>query len=437
MTRFLTSLRRKVRTLTPERPGRRYNIFCGSNTWGEWLLALRLLVSRDITDNAQALAEYERRFGEISGTRHAVSFGAGRMALFAILEALGITAGDEIVIPAFTCVVVPNAILYSGAKPIYVDIEPSTFNIDVAKIEAAITRKTKALYAQHTFGLPCDVAGIRQIAARHHLAVIEDGALALGSATGDGLVGSLGDVAFFSTDHTKTISTHLGGMAVTNDPLLAGRLRSIQQRTSFLPASITRRMLLTFLVEYALFAPPVLWIGRSLYRVLIKSGVLFYFSDELQTSKPSAYPYPCRLSSAQAEIGIRQLIAFQGNAQHRRAMVDWLESRVQWNTRRMADLQRAVLLRYSFLVQDRPAFEARFANRFDLGIWFTSVVHCRDQALDLVGYEANSCPVAEYVTRHIVNVPTHPRIPLTVMQQAIAGTWSWLETQIVRECPIQ
>ena len=432
----MTSFRRKLRTLRPNRPGRRYNIYCGSNTWSEWFLALRLLGSREVTKNGGAIREYERRFAEVTGTRFAFSFGAGRMALFAILEALGLRSGAEIIVPAFTCVVVPNAILYHGAKPVYVDIEPTTFNIDVEKIEAAITPRTKALYAQHTFGVPCDVSKIRQIAAEHRLAVIEDGALALGGVADEGRVGSLGDAAFFSSDHTKTIGTHLGGMAVTNDAVVAERLRSIQQRAPFLRGSITRRMLLTFLVEYALFAAPVLWIGRSFYRVLVKTGVLFYFSDELRTSKPTAYPYPCRLSSALAEMGLQQLKNWQANVRHRRTVAEWLEGRVKWNSTRGVDIDRAVLLRYSFLVKDRSAFETRFADRFDLGIWFTSVVHCRNQGLELVGYEAGSCPVAEFVTHHIVNLPTHPRIPLAVMQESVISAWKWLETQVIRECPI-
>ena len=299
---MVASFLRKLMYIIPDKPGKRYNIACGSNTLFEWLLSLRLLFSANVNTNLQEISNYEKRFAHITGTNYAYSFGAGRMALYAILDALGIKEGDEIIIPAFTCVVVPNAILYHGAKPVYIDIATDMFNIDASKIESAITSKTKAIYAQHTFGVPCDVKKIREIANRHKLYVIEDAAHALGSYVDGEPVGSLADAAFFSTDHTKTISTHVGGMAVTNNPSLAEKLRLIQQKAPFLTAFTTRKIILTFMLEYILFLPPILWIGRAIYNVMLKTKLLFYFSDELNTKKPTKYPFPCRLSSAMAEI---------------------------------------------------------------------------------------------------------------------------------------
>lgn len=418
-------------------PGRRFNISCGSNTLLECLTVLRLLFSADVNTDLPVIRKFEDLFAGATGTRHAYSFGAGRMALFAILEALGIGKDDEIIIPAFTCVVVPNAMLYLGAKPVYVDIDPGTFNIDTSKIESAITPRTRALYAQHTFGFPCDMKALRSIAARHGLALIEDGAHALGSSVDGRLVGSLADVAFFSTDHTKTISTHVGGMAVTNDSVLGEKLAAIQQRAPFLSASVVRQILWTFLAEYVLFSAPLLWCGRAVHILLIKARLLFYFSDELQTERPSTYPFPCRLSSAQAEIGIRQLEGFSENARHRREIVDYLEGKINWNIGRLDEIRRSVFLRYSFLVDDRKAFETRFHRHFDLGIWFTSVVHGRDHDLEAVGYKAGSCPVAEYMTQHIVNFPTHSRITMKILAKEIERNGRWLDSQMIRECPIR
>lgn len=433
----MSSFVRKLKYIIPDKPGRRFNISSGTNTLYEWFLALRLLFSVDVNRNMRAIEKYENLFAKVAGTTNAVSFGAGRMALFAILEALGIEKDDEIIIPAFTCVVVPNAILYHVAKPVYVDVDSNTFNIDVNKIESAITPRTKALYAQHTFGLPCNVKVIREIADRHGLAVIEDAAHALGSYVDGAPAGSLGDVAFFSTDHTKTISTHVGGMAVTNNPVLSKKLRAIQQKAPFLSSTTTRQILLTFMLEYLLFSSPILWIGRTLHVFMIKARMLFYFSDELRTTRPKSYPYPCRLSSSQSEIGIKQLERFQENANHRNNIADYLENKVKWNATRIDEFKSSVWLRYSFLVKDRKAFEKRFNNYFDLGIWFTSVVHCREHSLNLVGYDDGTCPVAEYVTRHIVNFPTHQRIPMGILAKEVEKNWEWLESQIVRECPIQ
>ena len=429
----MASFFRKLKYIIPEKPGRRYNIACGTNTFLEWLICLRLLFSFNVNKKLNVIRKYEQNFSVVTGTDHAFSFGAGRMALYAILEALEIKTDDEIIIPAFTCVVVPNAILYHGAKPVYVDIEPTLFNIDVSKVELAITSKTKALYAQHTFGVPCDVHRIREIADRHGLYIIEDAAHALGSKNDGVPVGSLSDVAFFSTDHTKTISTHSGGMAVTNNPVLAEKLRIIQQNAPFLSGSTTRRILLTFMLEYVLFSPSILWLGRPIYNVMLKLKLLFYFNDELKTKKPRAYPFPCRLSSSLAEIGIRQLDKLSENIKHRSEIVDYLESKLHWNSNHLAKTKSSVLLRYSFLVDDRKIFETLFHNYFDLGIWFTSVVQGRDLDLHLVGYQSGSCPIAEQVAHQIVNFPTHSRIPLNILKKELDKNWVWLENHIVRD----
>jgi len=429
----MASFFRKLKHIVPDKPGRRYNIACGTNTLTEWLMSFQLLFSVEVNNKLSVIHKYERQFAAVTGTDHAFSFGAGRMAFFAILEALEIKRDDEIIIPAFTCVVVPNAILYHGAKPIYVDIESDLFNIDVSKIELAITSKTKALYAQHTFGIPCDVKKIREIADRHGLYVIEDAAHALGSTVDGVPVGALSDAAFFSTDHTKTISTHAGGMAVTNNSVLAEKLRIIQQNAPFLSGFTTRRILLTFMLEYVLFSAPKLWLGRAIYNVMLKAKLLFYFSDELKTKKPTGYPFPCRLSSALAEIGIRQIDKLAENIKHRNEVSEYIESKLQWNKSHLEKTQNSVLLRYSFLVDDRNAFESLFSNHFDLGIWFTSVVQGRNLNLNLVGYKTGSCPVAEQVSRQIVNFPTHPRIPLKILKKELDKNWIWLENHIVRD----
>lgn len=402
----------------------------GTNSIAEWWLMLREWVRGGDYADADIIRQYESRFAEICDVRHAVSFGAGRMALYAILEALDIGPGDEVIIPAFTCVVVPNAILYRGAVPIYVDIEPRSFNIDVSKIDAAITPRTKALYAQHTFGVPCDIAALREIAVRHRLPIIEDAAHALGAKYRGRPVGSLTEVAFFSTDRSKVINTHLGGVVTTSDPDLAGRIRAIQTKSRFLDAATTRRLIATFLVEYVCFAPKILWIGRIAYGLLARAGMLFYFSDEMRTSIPDKYPFPCSLSSAQAKLGLSQLDRLSTNIRHRRSIADWLESRVRWYGYSIQDAGEGAWLRYSFMVRDRARFEKAFSRRFDLGIWFTSVVSGRQDNLQEVKYHAGSCPVAEFAADHVVNFPTHCRIPLEFIQGDMVRNWAWLEGEI-------
>ena len=201
------------------------------------------------------IAEYEKCFAAATGSRYAFSFASGRMSLYVILEALGIGPGDEIILPAFTCVAVPNAMIYRGVKPVYVDIEAVTYNIDVSKIEEKISLRTKAIYAQHTFGIVCDMEGISGIAEKRGLYVIEDCAHALGASLNGRMAGSLGHVAYFSTDHSKVISTSTGGMVTTSDPEIAAKICEAQRSTPFLNPKSIRAVLWTFIIEYVLISP--------------------------------------------------------------------------------------------------------------------------------------------------------------------------------------
>lgn len=409
---------------------RQYNIFTGTNTFREACQMFRAAVFCK-NDPVSDVVDYEKEFAAICGVKHGISFGAGRMALYAILEALGIAEGDEVIIPAFTCVVVPNAIMYRGARPVYVDIEPKSFNIDVEKIEAAITPRTKALYAQHTFGVPCDLTALREIGKRHHLPIIEDAAHALGAVYQGKPVGSCTEIAFFSTDHSKVINTHLGGMVTTSDDALADRVRKIQAAAPSLGKKNNRRIMGSFLFEYFLFMPYAMWIGAKIHIVLIRLGLIFFFPDELETQKPTEYPYPCRLSALQAKLGLSQLKGLERNLRHRQKIAQYLEQKLGWYGLKSDDVKMSSWLRYSFLVQSRTRFERMLRKRFDLGIWFTSVVSGREDHFEAVHYQPLSCPVAEYVAQHIVNFPTHMRIPLDIVQQELEANWENIKSEVV------
>ena len=188
------------------------NFTSGTTTWKECLMVLLALLRFEPIQDGKWIGVFEKRVADLLGVKYAFTFSAGRMALYAILEALDIGDGDEVIIPGYTCVVVPAAIIYSGAKPVYVDISEKDYNIDVAKIEAKITDRTKAIIAQYTYGNPCNIGIIRQICHRHNLVLIEDCAHTLGTFDKDTMLGTMGDVAFFSTDHTKFISTSVGGV---------------------------------------------------------------------------------------------------------------------------------------------------------------------------------------------------------------------------------
>ncbi len=136
--------------------------------------------------------KYQSAFADWFGETNVFSFWKGRVGLYAILKSLDVGEGDEVILPGYTCVMDVNPIKYLGAKPVYVDIESDTFNMNVNLLEEKITSKTKVIIAQHTYGYVCDMDAILEIANRHNITVIEDCCLALGFTFKGRFVGNFG-----------------------------------------------------------------------------------------------------------------------------------------------------------------------------------------------------------------------------------------------------
>lgn len=170
---------------------------------------------------------FERRFADAHGAKHGIGVVNGTISLRVALLAAGIEAGDEVIVPPYTFLATASAVVEANATPIFVDIDRATFNIDPAAIEAAVTRRTRAIICVHLGGLPCDMDAIMAIAQRHGLIVIEDAAHAHGSAYKGRPVGAIGHMGSFSFQSSKNMSSGEGGIILTNDDALADRCRMI------------------------------------------------------------------------------------------------------------------------------------------------------------------------------------------------------------------
>jgi perosamine synthetase len=171
---------------------------------------------------------FENAFAEFCGVRHAVACCNGTVALHLALASLGITAGDEVIVPTLTFVATPNAVTYCGATPVFVDSEAETWNLDPAQVEAKITPRTKAIIAVHLYGHPARMSELKEIAQRHKLFLVEDAAEAHGALCDGQKIGSIGDVASFSFYANKIITTGEGGMVVTNDDAIADKIKLLR-----------------------------------------------------------------------------------------------------------------------------------------------------------------------------------------------------------------
>ena len=172
----------------------------------------------------------EEQLKTLTGAKFAVATSSATTSLFLALYVLGVGPGDEVIVPSYTFIATANVIVHVSAKPVFVDIDPKTYNIDPAKIEKVITKKTKAIIAVDQVGLPCDMDQISKIARKHKLYVIEDAACAIGSRYHGKSVGSLADITCYSFHPRKIVTTGDGGMLTTDNQKWADRARILRHQ---------------------------------------------------------------------------------------------------------------------------------------------------------------------------------------------------------------
>lgn len=181
-----------------------------------------------VSSMGKFVSEFEEKFAGYCGVRYGVATVNGTAALHLALTALDIRNGDEVIVPNLTFIATANAVLYTGAKPVFVDTTPDYWCIDPSKIENAITERTKAIIPVHLFGHPCEMDAINKIAKKYRILVIEDAAEAHGAEYRGKKVGSLSCVSCFSFHGIKIITTGEGGMCLTNDPTLAEKMEVLK-----------------------------------------------------------------------------------------------------------------------------------------------------------------------------------------------------------------
>jgi len=174
--------------------------------------------------------EFERSIVRYLGAADVIAVNSGTSGLHLCIRALGISEGDEVIVPSFAFIAVANAVRYERAVPVFVDVDPQTLNLDPSLLEQAITVRTRAIIVVHTFGCPAELSRILQFARRHGLFVIEDACEAIGAEYEGQKVGALGDVGVFAFYPNKQITTGEGGAVVTNSPEIALKVRRLRNQ---------------------------------------------------------------------------------------------------------------------------------------------------------------------------------------------------------------
>jgi len=362
----------------------------------------------------RTVRRFEQAFAQRFGADHAFTFWKGRVAMYAILRALGVGEGDEVILPGYTCVMDVNPIKYLGARPAYVDIEPVTYNMDVSLLEAKITPKTKVIVAQHTYGYPCEMDAIMDIASRRGITLIEDCCLALGSTYKGRTCGTFGVASYFSFQWNKPFTTGVGGVATTSDADLAKKIEQVCQEDLRAPPTKAALMLAAQRLVYrAVIYPKTTAYITNLFRWLTKKGLVVGSSSTAEFEPKMADDFFMAMSAGQARSGLRQLGKLDRNLAHRREMndiYDELLRQADWPVAEIPEYMDPVLVRYPVRVADKARAIAEAPSaRVELGTWFECPLHPIETPMAMYDYEDGMCPIAEAACREVVNLPLHMR----------------------------
>ena len=318
---------------------------------------------------------FEEAFAAMCGVKHAIATTSGTTALHVALLAAGIGEGDQVITSPFTFIASANSILFTGARPVFVDIDPATYNIDAALIEAAITSHTKAILPVHLYGLSCNMNAIMAIAKKHNLLVVEDACQAHGATFRGKRVGSFG-IGTFSLYPTKNMTSAEGGMITTDDDAIAEKCRVLRQH------GMRRR----------------------------------YYHDELG--------FNFRMTDVHAAIGLEQLKKLQFRNDQRivnaRILSDYLKHVV---VPCLPEGCVHVYHQYTIRVQGgkRDALRAYLQEKgIGSEVYYPVPVHKQSFYIEELGYR-DTFPQAERAAQEVLSLPVHPALSKVDLQTIIDG----------------
>lgn len=363
------------------------------------LLALKLLFSP--RKKGKAVKELESSLKEYLGVKHAFAFNSGRTSLMAILRALDLKDG-EVLLQAFTCNASVNPIIWSGLKPVYVDCDEKTFNMDLDDLRRKISPKTKAVMVQHTFGMPCEIP-------REDLILIEDCAHSLGAEINGQKTGTFGKAGFFSFSRDKVISSVYGGMVVTNDDDLAEKIKQYQDKLKYPSYLWIIQQLLHPILMNILILPTYKILGKYLLVLfqwlhLLSKAVHW---KEKQGRRPGYFPR--KMPDALAVLALNQFKKLDKLNQHRQEIADFYFRALLNSSFTLPKVSgKPVFLRFSVKHPDaHRIIKKAWKNNLLIGDWYTSPVAPDDTDLSKVKYIIGSCPQAEKLARETLNLPTN------------------------------
>ena len=372
--------------------------------------------------------KFEFLLRDFFSVRSAFTFAKGRVALYAALRALGLGPEDEVILPGYTCMVVPGAVKFLGCRPVYVDIEASSYNLNPTLLESAFSSRTRALIIQHTYGLPCYLNRILPWAVQKGISVIEDCCHAFGSRFRGQLLGTFAIASFYSGQWNKSFSTGMGGILVIPESTEAGKfaeeIERLTENEAYRPGWYRNLYLGAQILAHDLLVRP----GTSLritrlYRFLSRNGLMIGSSsnDEFRCRLPERYF--SLMSPCQMEKGRREMDRIEDNIASRRQNAQFYQEHladIGLHPLQLDSNIDPVFICYPVRVGNKSELLAMAERKgIELGSWFDSPLHPLQEGLELFDYHPGQCPVSEEVSREVINLPTHRRIGVTEREKIL------------------
>jgi perosamine synthetase len=370
-------------------------------------------------DSPAIVLESEDSFSRLVGDGGAVSYAAVRMGFFDLMRCIGIGAGDEVILFGATCAVMPNSVLRTGATAVFSDIDPQTFGSSVHGLAKCITARTKMIVAQHSFGIPSDIAPIVELARNAKIFLLEDCALTLGSTVGGIPVGNFGDAALFSSDHARPLSTLFGGLVYTRNLSLLSLLRESRAALAELPLPKQHALWRRFLLERYYCVPAryariglVELFGAVMTKLFRWSEP--FLSDDFSANPGTAYPYPAKLPAFLAFLGLLEVKRWPEFSSNRKIFFrKFMQSAedspfaahlpLSYRNKKNIDI---VPLRLAWAQPDSERLRKSMADFIHVAwTWFMRPIIATNLPLDGFGYQAGSCPISKSIGPGMVNLP--------------------------------
>lgn len=368
------------------------------------------------TWHLKKLKKARRAFAQLVGGEENTTFlvDSGRTALTLALRSLQLAESDEVVIQAFSCIVVPNSVLQAGLRPLIADVELNTANIDLGQAEHLISKKTRALVIQHTMGSVCDMESVMRFCKKHNLVLIEDCAHALGAYYSyQGAlypVGSLGDMAMYSFGRDKVISTTIGGVMRINNQKYLSQARELHLQLDRMSYKREFRALWYIII--------CTFLVRPLYYFFYMGKAALYYSQKLGLVEPvytsreegltRILENPSLYSARFASVLLRQIQHFDAIQSHRQHIYNVYKKVLP------EGFPSHNYFRFSIAVPDPEKYSSiihtlRYEEQVLVGKWYDAVfLPARQADFSTIGYSPSSTPVAlQMSSTYILNLPTN------------------------------